>query len=232
MYKYNDDNMSLRKIQKLFIVLICILGIILFLSGSESYAGENDYQVMYYENVVAITFDDGPRKKVTEELLDGLKERNVKATFFVVGSNAEKNKDLIERMYNEGHLIGNHTYTHIQLSTVNDEKAIQEIATTNNLIWSITGYTPKYIRPPFGEYNERVQMEVDMTPVLWSIDPNDWNTTNVGAVVNKVVSSVKNGDIILMHDIYPSSVEAALEIIDRLKAKGYVFVTVDQILLD
>lgn len=100
------------------------------------------------------------------------------------------------------------------------------------IVIGITGVRPKYIRPPYGMYSEQLLMSVNMTPVLWTVDPNDWNTTNAGAVVKKVVSKVKCGDIILLHDIYPSSVAAALEIIDQLKAKWYIFVTVDQILLD
>jgi len=103
---------------------------------------------------------------------------------------------------------------------------------TNEIIKSITGEDVKYIRPPYGAYSDKLLSHVNMTPVLWSIDPDDWATTDTAYVVKSVVYKVKNGDIILLHDIYDSSVEAALEIIDRLSSKGFVFVTVDQLMLD
>lgn len=185
-----------------------------------------------YENTIAITFDDGPRRNTTEKLLDGLRERGVKATFFLIGKNIVGNEDVVVQMKQDGHLIGNHTYTHIELSTITHAAAIDEVTKTNEQIYEITGYTPQYIRPPFGSYTSRMQLEINMSEVMWTIDPNDWNTTNVNDVVNSVVKNAKGGDIILMHDIYDSSVVAALEIIDRLQAKGFVFVTVDQLILD
>lgn len=189
-------------------------------------------QIFTYENVVAITFDDGPRRSTTTKLLDGLKERNIKATFFLMGKSIEGNEDIIKRMYDEGHLIGNHTFNHVELTRLTDAKAFEEIEKTNNAISSITGYSPEYIRPPFGKISNKVEEKIDMQCVMWSIDPVDWNTSNCNKVVNHVVNNAKNGDIILMHDIYDSSVTAALEIIDRLQEKGYVFVTVDQMMID
>jgi peptidoglycan/xylan/chitin deacetylase (PgdA/CDA1 family) len=185
-----------------------------------------------YENIIAITFDDGPRRGTTDKLLDGLKERGVKATFFLIGSSIEGNEDIVARMHEDGHLIGNHTYSHIQLSSVSTEQAYAEIVKTNEKIASITGETPKYIRPPYGTYSNKLLKRINMIPVLWSVDPDDWDTTDVNYVVKSVVNHVKCGDIILMHDFYDTSVTAALEIIDELQAKGYVFVTVDQLLLD
>ena len=179
-----------------------------------------------YENRIAITFDDGPGKGTTEKLLDGLKERGVKATFFLVGEKIEDNRELVARMYAEGHLIGNHTFTHVQLSKVDGKQALEEIVKTNTLIEEITGEPVRYIRPPYGSYSNSLLMQINMTPVLWSVDPEDWNTDNTGQVVKSVVANVKCGDIILLHDIYDSSVAAALEIVDELKAKGFIFVTV------
>lgn len=185
-----------------------------------------------YENTVAITFDDGPGSETTPKLLDGLKERGVKATFFLIGHSIEGNEDIVKRMHDDGHLIGNHTYTHVQLCKVSIDSAYDEIIKTNEIIKNITGEDPKYIRPPYGSYSNHLLMKINMTPVFWSVDPDDWNTTNVSQVVKSVVKNIKPGDIILLHDIYDSSVTAALEIIDELKAKGYVFVTVDQLILD
>ena len=180
---------------------------------------------------VYLTFDDGPGE-YTQQLLDTLAKYNVKATFFLVGENAESNEKVVKRMYEEGHLIGNHTYSHIKLDECNISSAVGEINKTNEIIKSITGEDVKYIRPPYGAYSDKLLSHVNMTPVLWSIDPDDWATTDTAYVVKNVVYKVKNGDIILLHDIYDSSVEAALEIIDRLSSKGFVFVTVDQLMLD
>lgn len=185
----------------------------------------------FYENVIAISFDDGPHSVYTEKLLDGLKERGVVASFFILGEHIEGNEDLIKRMHDEGHLIGNHTYSHVQLDKINETKAREEICRTCDLIESIIGQPLEYIRPPYGSYNENLECTIDLTEVLWTIDPQDWNTTDVDKIVNSVVKNAKDGDIILLHDIYPSSVAAALRIIDELKAKGYIFVTVDNILI-
>lgn len=186
----------------------------------------------YYEKTVAITFDDGPSAKTTARLLDGLKERGVKATFFVVGENAANNKDLIKRMYDEGHVIGNHTYTHVELTKLSKTAAINEITKTNELIEEITGEPVTFIRPPCGSWDEALYFDVDMTPVFWSVDPKDWCTEDVTAVVSRVMGDTVDGDIILFHDIYDSSVTAALEVIDRLQAQGYKFVTIDDILIE
>ena len=188
-------------------------------------------EVYTYENVVALTFDDGPGQS-TEKLLDGLKERNVKATFFLVGENIEGNEEIVKRMYDEGHLIGNHTFSHVQLTAVSEGKALEEVNETNEAIKAITGVRPYYIRPPYGMLSSCMAEEIDMQCVLWTVDPEDWNTSDCNAVVRHVVKNARNGDIILMHDIFDSSVTAALEIVDRLKEKGYVFVTADQLILD
>lgn len=216
----------------IFMIIVCETLIFSHITSTKKQETLSNHTIKYYENVVAITFDDGPRRSTTIRLLDGLKELDVKATFFVMGKNVVGNEDIIKRMYDEGHLIGNHTYSHIELCSVCHDKAVEEIQKTNNLIYNITGYTPKYIRPPFGSYSAKLQLDINMTPILWSVDPNDWNTTDVNAVVRSVMKNVKSGDIILMHDFYDTSVTAALEIIAELKAKGYVFVTADQIILD
>ena len=222
-------------LRKLFVLLVFILLVLLLVLCSAKTRAEQADSISVnecYENMIAITFDDGPRKSTTEKLLDGLKERGVKATFFLVGNKVEDNQELVARMYEEGHLIGNHTYSHIQLNSVSADEAYNEIVKTNEAIQKATGEPVKYIRPPYGLYSNRLLLKINMTPVLWSVDTKDWNSNNVGQIVKDVVGSVKCGDIILMHDIYDTSVTAALEIIDQLKAKGYIFVTVDQMLLD
>ena len=183
-----------------------------------------------YVKRVAISFDDGPHLERTKVLLDGLKERGVRATFFLVGNRIAGNEDLILRMYEEGHMIGNHSYTHADLSKLNKEAALWEINETNTIIENITGEKVEYIRPPCGFWNDTLEKEVEMTPVFWDVDPMDWCTVNAGVVVERVISDVDDGDIILFHDIYESSVVAALEVIDQLLDQGYVFVTVEELM--
>ena len=173
---------------------------------------------------IAITFDDGPSGRYTGRLLDGLKERNVKASFFLIGENAEENPVLVERIYKEGHLIGNHTYSHVQMTHLSEEAAVREIEKTDQVISAITGEHVAYMRPPFGAWQRELEVRMEVLPVLWSVDPLDWTTENVDEIVSKVVTEVEEGDIILLHDCYASSVEAALRIVDILQKEGYEFV--------
>lgn len=181
---------------------------------------------------IAITFDDGPHPRFTPRLLDGLKERGVKASFFVIGNLAEKYPELIAREKEEGHLIGNHTYAHIDIGKLPEEKGREEILRTSAVIKEITGNEVEFVRPPFGSWQKKLEQEMEMIPVLWSVDPLDWTTKNPDEIVNKVVTKVKENDIILLHDCYQSSVDAALRIIDILQKEGYEFVTVDDMILD
>lgn len=181
---------------------------------------------------IALTFDDGPHPIYTPKLLDGLKERNVKATFFVVGKNIVGNEEIIKRMDQEGHLIGNHTYDHVKITALKPEAACEQIVKTSSLVKEITGKDTEYIRPPFGEWDKSLECGINLFPVLWSIDPLDWTTKNTDQVVNKVVEEAEEDAIILLHDYYDSSVEAALRIVDILQAEGYEFVTVDKLILE
>ena len=181
---------------------------------------------------IALTFDDGPSAAWTPALLDGLKERGVKATFFLIGENADKNPEIVKRMAEEGHLIGNHTYHHVELTKVTEKEARSELADTSAVIVRITGKEPEYMRPPFGAWQRKLEQEIRMLPVLWTIDPLDWTTENQDEIVNKVVTEAEENDIILLHDCYKSSVEAGLRIIDILQEEGFVFVTVDELLLN
>lgn len=181
---------------------------------------------------VALTFDDGPDKEYTAKLLDRLKERNVRVTFFLMGQNIEGNEELVKRMKEEGHLIGNHSYSHIQLTKAGTEAVCQAVDKTSGMIEDITGEGPEYMRPPYGDWNEELENRVGMTTVLWSVDSLDWKLQNTSRIVKRVLKDVEDGDIILMHDIFPTSVDAAMEIIDTLTKRGYTFVTVDELLID
>lgn len=181
---------------------------------------------------IAITFDDGPHPSYTEQLLDGLKERGIHATFFVTGEHAELHPDIIKRMQEEGHLIGNHTYSHIQLTKGNREKFKEELIATNEVLKEITGEETEFVRPPYGSWDKSFEKELNMFPVLWNVDPLDWCSGNVSCIVERIVSKAGENDIILMHDYYDTSVTAALKAIDKLVEEGYTFVTVDEILFD
>ena len=182
---------------------------------------------------VALTFDDGPSSEYTPLLLDGLRERNVKASFFVIGSNIEKEggEEIIRRIYEEGHLIGNHTWHHVDLSDLSTEDAWKELEMTDSLIKAVTGEETALVRPPFGEFPRSME-EPDKLYVKWTVDSRDWVTKDTQEIVRKVVTDTEENDIILMHDCYETSVEAALQIIDTLSEKGYEFVTVDRLLLE
>ena len=238
------------RVLSMYLVMLLILNIfgisLKLLQSPESVKEEEDIQTEESKEVIkqilneemktespriALTFDDGP-SICTTDLLDGLKERNVKATFFLVGENVEIYPEIVKRIYEEGHLIGNHTYHHVEITKLSDEEAMYEINKTDEVISEITGERVQYIRPPFGVWQRELENHLDVLPVMWSIDPLDWTTENVDEVVNKIVSQAKENDIILLHDCYKSSVEAALRTVDLLKAEGFEFVTVDQLILE
>ena len=207
-------------------ILLCVPGIVEY--RTKAVAVSN----MEESKKIALTFDDGPHPYYTEQLLDGLKERNVKATFFVLGKHAEQYPELVERMNEEGHLIGNHTYSHMQLSQRNSEAFKEELIRTNELIEELTGQEVQYVRPPYGTWDKKFEKELNMFPVLWNIDPLDWSSKNVAGIVQKVKNKAKENGIILMHDEYKTTVTAALQIVDELKEEGYEFVTVEELLFD
>lgn len=184
--------------------------------------------------VVALTFDDGPNASSTPILLDGLKERKVRATFFLIGENIEKgeNEKIVKRMYEEGHLIGNHTYTHCNLAKLETGEAKKELEQTDTAIEKITGKQPAFARAPYGELPVDSEQDLSRMYIGWTVDPLDWMTEDAGAVVKTVVEEINPGDVILLHDCYPSSVQAAIRIVDLLQGKGYEFVTVDHLIMD
>ena len=185
-----------------------------------------------YKGKVALTFDDGPHPVCTPQLLDGLKKRDVKVTFFVTGENVESYPEIVKRASEDGHLIGNHTFHHVQLTAANSDDFKKEIISTNDIIQEVTGKETSFIRPPYGSWDKKYEKELNMFPVLWDVDPLDWCSTNVDKIVRSVLAGTKENSIILMHDSYDSTVTAALQGVDILKAEGYEFVTVDEILFD
>lgn len=184
------------------------------------------------QKYIALTFDDGPHKEYTPVLLEGLKSRGVKATFFLMGENIPGNEAVVKQMKQDGHLIGNHSFRHIQLTKAGEDAVCKAVEKAESLISDITGMRPEYLRPPYGDWNEGLECRLDLTPVFWTVDSLDWKLKNTGKIVKRVEKYVGNGDIILMHDIFPTSVEAALELVDILQEQGYQFVTVEELLID
>lgn len=189
-------------------------------------------EILHEHKEIALTFDDGPHPKYTMQLLDGLKARGAHASFFLIGQNIAGNEDLVLRMKEDGHLIGNHSQNHIQLTGEGEEAVCQQILSTNQQIYAVTGQMPTYVRPPFGSWSDELECLVPMTVVLWNIDPLDWKYQDTDRIVDHVVKKAEDGGIILLHDVYETSVEAALEIVDRLSEKGYNFVTIDEMMIE
>ena len=133
-------------------------------------------------------------------------------------------------MSKEGHLIGNHTYSHVQLSCISTETALEEIEKTNQTIKEATGKDVLYLRPPYGSLPNELSLRIGLTPVLWTIDPRDWSVLNTDSVAKHIISRADDGDIILLHDIFETSVDAAFIVIDALQAEGFEFVTVQELL--
>ncbi len=179
---------------------------------------------------VALTFDDGPNARYTPLLLEGLRKRNIHATFFLLGENIPENEELLLQMQKDGHLIGCHTWSHVQLDKISPSSANREILKTNSLIYHITGTYPTCLRPPYGAWKKDLELPVTMLPVFWDVDTLDWQSQNPESILDIVRKNVQDGSIILMHDSYDSSVRAALAITDELTEKGYDFVTADQLL--
>ena len=178
---------------------------------------------------VALTFDDGPDIKTTNRILNILKANDAKATFFVIGSQVNKAKKVIKRAKSLGCVIGNHTFNHLNLQIKSNKLIKYQVRKTSKYVKKIIGKGTLLVRPPYGSVNSRVKKAINKPMVLWSIDTMDWYTLNAKKVIRKVKKSVRDGDIILMHDIYPSTVKACKTIIPWLKKQGYELVTVPQL---
>lgn len=182
------------------------------------------------DKVIALTFDDGPHYKYTEKILNHLEKNNSVATFFVLGTKIDYSKELLNRMVSLGCEIGNHSYNHKLLTKETDDEVINQIESVNTAIKIVTGYDIRAVRPPYGASNEKMNRIIDKPIVLWNIDPQDWKCKDSTKIKNHVVSKAENGSIVLLHDIYESSCDATIMIIDELISKGFKFVTVSQML--
>ncbi|WP_308166130.1 polysaccharide deacetylase family protein [Actinomadura sp. NEAU-AAG7] len=180
---------------------------------------------------VALTFDDGPVES-TAKLLDILAERRIRATFFLIGKNAAERPDMVRREYAAGHEIANHSYTHADLGHAPEKMVDAELTGTQEAIRRAIGVAPVLLRPPYGSTGRRLTSKtrrMGLAQVLWTVDPLDWQIRDSRAVERRVMKSVRPGDVVLMHDIHPTTVAAVPRILDRLERDGYVFVTVTEL---
>ena len=179
---------------------------------------------------VALTFDDGPSPRCTPQLLDGLKARNVHATFFVVGCQVVKDPDIVERMAAEGHQVGNHSYEHKELDKLSVREAAEDMAKNDALLHRLLGAGDYWVRPPYGLLSEEERQALTVPVIGWSVDTEDWKSKNAEKILDILYRQISDGDIILLHDRYLNSVSAALQAIDHLQQQGYHFVTVSELL--
>lgn len=179
--------------------------------------------------MIALTFDDGPHGKYTDAILNILEKYDVKATFFVLGCQAELYPAQIKRAHDMGCDIGNHSYIHPNLAAMSSWRVRSEISKTNALINRATGENALFLRPPYGNHNATVRSTAEMPLVLWNVDPQDWNSKSAAEIANHVISYAVDGSIVLMHDIYPSTAEAVAIIVPALLQKGYRIVTVREL---
>lgn len=179
------------------------------------------------KKLVALTFDDGPSRATTVRLLDILKAKNVKATFFVVGNMVRNAPEVVQREVAEGHEVGSHTVSHAYLTKLGAAGVQNDTATMRGLL-SSAGVTMRIMRPPYGAFDATVKANVGVPMIYWSVDTLDWKTRNAAAVRSAVASAVFDGAVILMHDIHATTVDAVSGVIDDLRAAGYEFLTVSE----
>lgn len=188
----------------------------------------------YYEKknqkIVALTFDDGPNPATTNQALDTLSKYGIKATFFVLGKNVSGNEEILKRMKADGHVIGNHSWSHPVLSKLSLDEAKKQITDTEDELTKVLGSSSKLMRPPYGAITDDIRNSLDLSFIMWNVDSLDWKSKNEASILTEIQRQVRNGSIILMHDIHAETVNALPKIIDYLKEQGYHFVTVPEML--
>jgi peptidoglycan-N-acetylglucosamine deacetylase len=186
-----------------------------------------------HKKTIALTFDDGPHPRFTPRLLEILKQHKAPATFFVVGEMAEKYPQGIKDEIAAGHNVGNHTYHHVNLTRIPNEMVATEIRACHDVIRSITGTHPHLFRPPGGDYDAQVietAEALNYTTVLWTDDPGDYASPGTGVIEQRTLRAARNGGIILLHDGDQQTLDILPDLLDALKARGFIFVTIDELM--
>lgn len=227
----------MKKIIKVIVSLL-ILNSCKVQNVSNTIATNIYYHYKTIEPYIALTFDDGPDKVQTIKVLEILKKYEIKATFFVIGERIEYQKDILKKIVDEGHEIGNHFYSHENINKISKEKIRESIMTNNELIYSITGKMPKLVRPQYGIVNDNLKticQELNMSIIIWSNDKDskDWKQTKDNIIINNLTKKVSNGDIFLFHDgnkKYTNTLSAIDTIIPMLQKKGFKFVDISTLI--
>ena len=180
--------------------------------------------------MIALTFDDGPHRLYTVQILNSLNKYDSAATFFVVGNRVSESRDILKRMVSEGSEIGNHTWNHKQLTTLKDYEVEEQIAMTQKAVYNATGLYPQVMRPTYGSIDINLQDSLNLPVILWSVDPLDWKTQDSNKIAKNILDTITSGDIVLMHDIFPSTAAAAEIVIRELNRRGFQLVTVNELL--
>jgi peptidoglycan/xylan/chitin deacetylase (PgdA/CDA1 family) len=204
------------------------------LPASGARSGVTFSRVAVSQPYIALTFDDGPHPKNTPRLLDMLRERNVKATFYVIGRNVDLYPNVLRRTVSEGHEVGNHTYSHPILSKLSDSAVREELTKCRDAVARAAGVQPRTMRPPYGALLQRqrewVRAELNYPTIMWSVDPLDWKRPGASVITSRMLAGTTPGAILLAHDLHAGTVDAMPATIDGLLNKGYKFVTVSQLL--
>ena len=191
---------------------------------------ERNLNSYYNKKLIALTFDDGPGYNgTTTKLLKGLNKTNSKVTFFTLGSRVKALPNVIKEEYKNGHEVATHTYNHKNLTLLSDYELYNEIYDSYSIIEKTIGVKPKYLRPPYGSINKNIKNKIDLPVIFWSVDTLDWKIRNKKQITQNIISKVKDGDIVLLHDIYNTSVDGVLKAIDILYKQGYRFVTINEL---
>ncbi|HHA9293882.1 TPA: polysaccharide deacetylase family protein, partial [Streptococcus pneumoniae] len=183
-----------------------------------------------YQKVVALTFDDGPNPATTPQVLETLAKYDIKATFFVLGKNVSGNEDLVKRIKSEGHVVGNHSWSHPILSQLSLDEAKKQITDTEDVLTKVLGSSSKLMRPPYGAITDDIRNSLDLSFIMWDVDSLDWKSKNEASILTEIQHQVANGSIVLMHDIHSPTVNALPRVIEYLKNQGYTFVTIPEML--
>lgn len=227
-----NENSKIKMLFKIFAVILTtslvfeLAGIYITPNREKFYFNSTQENT---DKMIALTFDDGPGP-YTDELIDGLEKLNAKASFFLVGEKIKSYPDTVAKIAGNGHLIGNHTYSHIKLTALSPDEIKKEIDKTNEEIKAITGEAPQFFRPPFGRYNSDTLNYVDMISVRWSKDTIDWKYEDEEKLYRYLIKNAGDGEIFLMHDVEKTTVKGVLRAIETLQKQGYKFVRADELL--
>ena len=189
----------------------------------------NEVEQKQEKKMVALSFDDGPSKTLTPELLKILEDNDCTATFFVLGNRVKQYSDIIYEVYSAGNEIGNHSYDHSNFANLTEEEIVNQLSATNEAIYEVTNEYPTFFRPPYGSTTDKIKEAADCPLALWSIDSNDWRQISDEQVINNVISSLEDGKIILMHDIHKRTIEVSKILIPKIKDLGYEIVSIKEL---